>query len=97
MEEFLHYNALFDIYKDLLTEKQKCTFIDYFFENLTIEEIAANNGVSKNAVSKSLKNIKKCLDDYEDKIRFLEYKTMLRDEFKSDEIILQRISKYDTI
>ncbi len=38
MEEVLYYSELFDIYKDLLTEKQMATFRDYYFENLTIEE-----------------------------------------------------------
>lgn len=47
MEEMIHYTGLFDLYGGLLTKKQKSTFQDYFEENLTIEEIANNNGVSK--------------------------------------------------
>ncbi|MCI8498405.1 MAG: hypothetical protein HFG33_03300 [Bacilli bacterium] len=97
MEEVLYYSELFDIYKDLLTEKQMATFRDYYFENLTIEEIATNFDISKNAVSKSLKQIKLLLDDYEKSLRVKKYMDSLKEEFQAEEDILIRIQKYDNI
>lgn len=97
MDELIKYTLLFDIYKSLLSDKQRSTFKDYYFENLTIEEIAKNNHVSKNAISKMLKTIKVSLDEYEEKLHFLEYLQSLQREFKNEKRILNRIDKYDNI
>ena len=64
----LHYVELFDYYGDLFTDKQKEYFIDYYFNNLTLQEIADNNNVSRNAVHKNIKDITKKLDYYESKL-----------------------------
>lgn len=69
MEDLLYYTCLFDYYKDLFTKTKKDYFIDYYFNNLTQEEIAENYKVSKNAVSKTLKEVKEKLDYYEEKTK----------------------------
>ncbi len=97
MDELIKYTSLFDIYKGLLSSKQVETFEDYYFENLTIEEIAENKGVSKNAVSKTLMAVKKALNEYEDALHFSKYMSEIRNEFKNEEDILNRINKYDNI
>ncbi len=65
MDELNYLTSLYDYYKDLLTEKQRNYFEEYYFENLLMDEIAENNGVSKNAVSKSLIEVKEKLEEYE--------------------------------
>ena len=97
MEEVIYYSGLYDFYKNLLTEKQRTTFQDYFFENLNIEEIAQNYGISKNAVSKTIKGIKSSLEIYESKLHLKKYFDLIKDEFSEDEVILKRIEKYDSI
>ncbi|MCX4249206.1 MAG: DNA-binding protein [Bacilli bacterium] len=72
MDELNYLTSLYDYYKDLLTEKQRNYFEEYYFENLLMDEIAENNGVSKNAVSKSLIEVKEKLEEYE-KILSLNY------------------------
>lgn len=64
----VHYVYLFDYYGELLTDKQKEYFTDYYFNNLTLQEIADNNKVSRNAIHKNLKDILKKLDYYEEKL-----------------------------
>lgn len=64
----LKYSYLFDYYGDLFTDKQKDYFVDYYFNNLTLQEIADNNNVSKNAVHKNIKEILSKLDYYEEKL-----------------------------
>ena len=66
MEDIIYYTNLYDYYKDLLTDTQRKYFENYYFNNLSIQEIADNNKVSKNAVSKSLIEVTKRLDNYED-------------------------------
>ena len=65
----IKYTYLFDYYGDLFTDKQKEYFMDYYFNNLTLQEIADNNNVSRNAVHKNLKDILKRLDYYEEKLK----------------------------
>lgn len=68
MEDLVYYNNLYDLYKNLLTDKQQEYFEDYYFNNLSLSEIADNYNISRNAVSKQLSVIKKKLDDYEQKL-----------------------------
>ncbi len=60
---------LFDYYGELLTEKQQEFFKDYYFDNLTLQEIADNNKISRNAVHKTLNTINTKLEYYEDKLK----------------------------
>ena len=65
----LDYVYLFDYYGELFTEKQKEYFKDYYFNNLTLQEIADNNNVSRNAIHKNIKEILSKLDYYESKLK----------------------------
>ena len=55
MDNRLYLIDLYDIYGELLTDKQKDYFEDYYFDNLTLQEISENNSISRNAVHKQLK------------------------------------------
>ena len=55
MDNVFYYNDLFDIYGELLTDKQKDYFKAYYFDNLSYGEIAEKYSVSRNAVFKQLK------------------------------------------
>ena len=64
--------TLYDYYGELLTAKQKDYFENYYFDNLSLQEIADNEDVSRNAVSKTLKAICDKLNYYEDKLHLYE-------------------------
>lgn len=68
MDDLVYYNDLYDLYKNLLTEKQQEYFEDYYFNNYSLSEIADNYNISRNAISKQLSVIKDKLDDYEEKL-----------------------------
>ena len=74
----MHYVELFDYYGELFTDKQKEYFIDYYFNNLTLQEIADNNSVSKNAVHKNIKDVTEKLDYYESKLNLYSNKSKIR-------------------
>ena len=85
MEETLYITNLYEYYKELLTEKEKSYFEDYYYENLTMEEIADNNEISKNAISKTLKEVKNKLNDYESKLNLKSnYDTIKNEYLKKD-------------
>ena len=66
MKEFIYYNALFDIYGMLLTNKEQESFIDYYQEDLSLAEIAEIKSISRSAVQKTIKTVLEKLDYYEE-------------------------------
>ena len=79
MENRIRMNNLYDYYKELLTEKQREYFEQYFFDNLTLKEISENFNVSRNAVHKQLKEVEEKLEFYEDKLKLFQKKEMIEE------------------
>ncbi len=82
----IYYVELFDYYGTLFTDKQREYFIDYYFNNLTLQEIAENNNVSRNAVHKNLKEIIRKLDYYENNLKLLENKRKIEKLIKNIDV-----------
>ena len=72
MDKIIYMTSLYDCYKELLTDKQKYCFEDYYFNNLTLQEISENEKISRNAIFKQLKNIENKLLFYEEKLKIYE-------------------------
>jgi hypothetical protein len=85
MDDILYLSSLYDYYKGLLTDKQKSYFEDYYFDNLTMEEIAENNEVSKNAVSKTIIEVKDKLNEYENILHLLDNKNKIENILSKDD------------
>ena len=92
MDDTIYLNNLYDYYGDLLTDKQKKYFEDYYFTNLSLAEISENSGVSRNAVYKQIKEAISKLEFYEEKLSLLKKATEIKrlikplDEKIQDEI-----------
>lgn len=61
--------ALYDLYYNLLTDKQREYFEDYYFMDLSISEIAQNYEISRNGAYDQIKRTEKLLFDYESKLQ----------------------------
>lgn len=85
MEEVIYYNELYDLYGKLLTEKQREYFENYYFNNLSLSEMADNYNVSRNAIHKQLKIVIEKLEDYEDKLK-------LNSKLKNLEVVVKNIN-----
>lgn len=72
MEDFIYYNELYDLYGSLLTEKQRNYFEDYYFNNLSLGEMALNYDISRNAIFKQIRIVIDKLKLFEDKLKFYE-------------------------
>ena len=68
MKERLYLINLYDLYGNLLTDKQQTYFEEYYFNNLSLSEMSDLYNVSRSAIGKSLKEIETKLNNYEDKI-----------------------------
>ena len=72
MDDKIYYNELYDYYGSLLTDKQKSYYEDYYFNDLSLSEIAINNNVSRNAVHNQLKIVVEKLEFYENNLKLYE-------------------------
>lgn len=68
MENTVYLTILYDYYKNLLTEKQCLYFEDYFFDNLTLSEMAETYNVTRSAVNKQINLTIERLNEYEAKL-----------------------------
>lgn len=65
MDKKIYFNNLYDYYQDLFTDKQKVYYESYYFQDLSLAEIAENNDVSRNAVHGQIKIVEEKLEFYE--------------------------------
>ncbi len=79
MEDVVYYNNLYDLYGELLTDRQKEYFEDYYFNNLSFSEMADNYGVSRNAIFKQIHIVVDKLDEYESKLKLYEKRKKLNE------------------
>lgn len=69
---------LFDYYGELLSDSLKKYFTEYYFENLTLSEIAEIHEISRNAVSKDIKLATEKLNFYDEKLNLIKKDKMLK-------------------
>lgn len=91
MDNILKYNKLFDYYGSLLTEKEQIYFKEYYFENLSLSEIALNYNVSRTAIHKLIKSCEIKLEEYENKLGIIKRDEKIKKYLK--EIKDERVSK----
>ena len=90
----IRYIELFDIYSPLLTKKQAGLFEAYYSFDLSLSEIASENGVTRQSVADSLKKTRLELDGFEKKLGILSLKQSLRSLEKDlDETARKRLSE----
>lgn len=87
-EEYIHYNKLFDIYGNLLNEREKEIFALFYEEDLSLQEIADERSVSKSAIGNTITTINYKLDTYEEKLGFL-------NKIKGLETLVEKIEDKD--
>ncbi|MBU3805057.1 MAG: YlxM family DNA-binding protein [Candidatus Cellulosilyticum pullistercoris] len=87
MEKFVVITYLFDFYQDLLTEKQSNLLREYYFEDLSLGEMAEQHGISRQSAFDTIKKAEQKLLDYEEKLH-------LFSKYQSNEETLLKIKKY---
>lgn len=90
MEEKVKISVLCELYGKLLTEKQFEFLDDYYNNDLSLSEIAENNGITRQAVRDNLKKGECKLFEYEEKLGLMG-KMVLQEEKIAD--ILSELNK----
>ena len=93
MEKNVEISMLNQFYGKLLTDKQSEFIDDYYNNDLSLSEIAENNGITRQAVWDNIKKGEKKLFEYEEKLAFM--KRTLKQEKKIDKVLseLNKIQK----
>ena len=78
MEDRDYIIILYDYYGDLFHDKHREYFESYYFDNLSLQERAENNDISRNAVHKHIKSVEAKLVFYEEKLKLYEKEKVLR-------------------
>ena len=90
----LKTGILCDLYGVLLTDKQRDMVRDYFDYDLSLSEIAAQHGISRQAVADTVKKCEKTLIDTEKSLGF--YAKIAEIKTELEKILeLNRSKKYD--
>ena len=88
MEEKLTQAYLFDFYGEMLNEHQRRIYEDFVFNDLSLGEIAGEEGISRQGVADMVKRCDKKLRDYEDKLHLV-------DKFISIKSDVEKIKELD--
>lgn len=95
MEDREYIIILYDYYGELLSDKQRGYFEEYYFDNLSLSEISENEDKSRNAIHKGIKSVVSKLYEYEDKLKLYDKDIKLRKiiEKVTDEKIKKEIEE----
>lgn len=72
MEKKVMQTYLYDFYGELLTEHQRMIYEDFVLNDLSLSEIAQEEGISRQGVHDLVKRCDKLLENYEGKMHLLE-------------------------
>ena len=78
MEKIVKVAQLYDVYGPLLNEKQRDVINCYYNEDLSLQEIADNDGRSKQAISDMINRSVDKLFEFENELSLLKSKTELK-------------------
>ena len=83
MAKDMNISLLFDFYGDMLTEKQRDVIEFYYNDDLSLAEIAENEGITRQGVRDSIKRAESILVDMEDRLGLAQRFHGMRNCFES--------------
>ena len=79
MEKDLHFVELFELYQNLLTERQRELFSSLYCFALSLSEIAEPDGNTRQSVYAAVKKVKEKLTEYENLLHLKEKNQKLKE------------------
>lgn len=73
MDKIVEKALLFDFYGELLTAHQKEVYGEYIQEDLSLSEIAAIRGISRQGAHDLIRRCEKTLTEYEERLHLVEH------------------------
>lgn len=88
VDDILEQALLYDFYGELLNAHQKEIYEQFVLEDLSLSEIAAGAGISRQAVHDLVRRCQKTLEGYEQKLHLVErFLTIKKNVREIDEIL----------
>lgn len=72
MEKIVEQGLLYDFYGELLTEHQRRIYEDVVFNDMSLSEIAEEQGISRQGVHDLVRRCDRALSGYEQKLHLME-------------------------
>lgn len=72
MDKLYEQTMLFDFYGELLTEHQRSIYADAVYNDMSLSEIAEEQGISRQGVHDLIRRCDKILQDYERRLHLVE-------------------------
>jgi len=85
IEKMIRIGRLYDVYGELLTERQRKCLDQHYLQDLSLGEIAAELGVSRQAINDILHRTEESLEQYEAKLKLL-----AQDEKRTETLLMVR-------
>ena len=82
MEKLVWQGLLYDFYGELLTEHQKKIYKDVEDENMSLSEIAEQNGISRQGVHDIIRRCDASLEGYENKLGLISRYEKIKADFE---------------
>ena len=83
MDKILMITLLYDFYGELLTDKQKSVIELYYLNDLSLNEIAGDHNITRQAVLDMIKRTEKVLMQYEEKLKLVDKYLRQKDKLKT--------------
>lgn len=98
MEKIVEQGLLYDFYGELLTEHQRRIYEDVVLNDMSLSEIAEEQGISRQGVHDLVRRCDKALADYEKKLHLMEKfirirETVARIEAASSEDAVKQLAR----
>ena len=71
MESIVKQSLLYDFYGELLTDHQRSVYEDVVFHDMSLSEIAEEQGISRQGVHDLIRRCDKILSGYEEKLKLI--------------------------
>ena len=82
MDELFEKSLLYDFYGELLTEHQQSVYQSFVFEDMSLAEVAEEQGITRQGVHDLVKRCDKILQGYEDKLHLVEKFVSIKEKAK---------------
>lgn len=97
LEKVVEIGMLFDFYGKLLTDKQQEAMELYYFQDLSLAEIAEKLGISRQGVYDHLHRAEEILRNYENKLVLVNRYLKLKDEIDNLATFIGTLSLKSTV
>ena len=93
MEEIVELSLLFDFYGEMLSDHKKQIFEDYVLNDLSLAEIADEEGISRQGVHDIVKRCTKQLKEYEAALHLVEKFQNMKEKLTKASVLLGTANK----